>query len=86
MPEINEYWSAQAVEEYKGMLHEQKMQNYVYNCERCAPHVIHQAKVIQDGKLFCCFLGETPSSGIHAFGRTPREACSEFDTIWDKEV
>lgn len=23
--ELNEYWSAQMIEEYKGMLHEQKM-------------------------------------------------------------
>lgn len=36
--ELNEYWSAQAVEEYKGMLYEQKQQNYEYQCERTAPH------------------------------------------------
>jgi hypothetical protein len=84
MSELNEYWSAQAVEEYRQMLNEQKMQNYSFNCERIAPHVIHNAKVYQDGDEFCCLLGENIQEGICGFGRTPREACNEFDRIWEQ--
>lgn len=81
--ELNEYWSAHAVEEYKGMLHEQKMQNYVYNCSRMAHHVIHNAKVFKDGDSFCCLLGEDIQTGICGFGETPAKACGEFDSIWE---
>lgn len=82
MSELNEYWSAQAVTEYKGMLYDQKMQNYIYQCERIAPHVIHNAKVFQDGDEFCCLLGENIQVGICGFGKTPKEACDGFDRIW----
>jgi hypothetical protein len=80
--ELNEFWSAQAVEEYKGMLYEQKMQNYGYNCDRTAPHVIHNAKVFQDGNQYCCLLGENIQVGICGFGKTPKAACDDFDSIW----
>lgn len=79
--ELNEYWSAQAVEEYKSMLHEQNMQNYSYNCERCAPHVIHNAKIKQDGNQWCCILGDL-MTGVVGFGDTPEKACNEFDRVW----
>ena len=81
--ELNEYWSAQAVEEYKGYLHEKKMQNYVYQCERVAPHVIHNAQVMKDGDQWCCILGDL-ATGVVGFGKTPQEACAEFDLLWTK--
>lgn len=83
MSELNEYWSAQAVTEYKGMLYEQQMQNYVYQCERIAPHVIHNATVMQDGNQWCCILGDLPT-GVVGFGDTPKEACQEFDRVWEQ--
>lgn len=79
--ELNEYWSAHAVEEYKGMLYEQKQQNYEYQCERMAPHVIHNAQIIRDGNQWCCILGDLPT-GVCGFGNTPAEACAEFDRVW----
>lgn len=79
---LNEYWSAQLVTEYMGMLHEQKMQNYGYQCDRSAPHVIHNARVYKDGNAYCCLLGENIQEGICGFGKTPQEACNEFDRIW----
>ena len=82
--ELNEYWSAQAVEEYKGMLYEQKMQNYTYNCERSAPHVIHNTKIFKDGNKYCCLLGDNIQEGICGFGDSPKEACDDFDYIWIK--
>ena len=87
MSELNEYWSAQAVTEYKGMMQEQMMQNYVYQCERMAPHVIHNATVVKAGNLYCCYIGNPVNVDeiecIKGFGRTPREACNDFDTIWE---
>ena len=80
--ELNEYWSAQVVEEYKEMLHEQKMQNYEYQCERMAPHIIHNAEIKLDGNMWCCILGDL-QTGIVGFGKSPKEACSEFDKIWE---
>lgn len=79
--ELNEYWSAQAVEEYKNMIYEQKMQNYSLVCELQAPHVIHGAEVKQDGDMWCCILGDLPT-GVVGFGKTPKEACDEFDMVW----
>ena len=80
--DLNEYWSAHAVEEYKGMLYEQKVQNYTYNCERSAPHIIHNAKIFKDGNKYCCLLGDNLQDGIAGFGETPEKACSEFDRVW----
>jgi len=79
--ELNECWSAQVVEEYKGMLHEQKMQHYGLACELQAPHVIHRAEVKQDGDMWCCILGDLPT-GVVGFGTTPKKACDEFDRVW----
>lgn len=79
--ELNEYWSAHAVEEYKGMLHEQKMQNYEYNCLRCAPHVIYKPEIVQDGNAWLCIYGDLPT-GVVGCGSTPAEACSDFDKAW----
>ncbi len=82
MTESNEDCSAQLLVDYQHMLYEQQMQNYEYNCDRCAPHVIHNAKVFQDGDMFCCLLGENIQIGICGFGKTPEKACAEFDRIW----
>lgn len=80
--ELNEYWSAQAIEEYRGLLHEQNMRDYDYNCRRSAPHVIHNAEIKQDGNQWCCILGDF-MTGVVGFGETPQRACDEFDRIWE---
>jgi len=81
MAELNEYWSEKAVEEYKGYLYEKKMQDYIYQCERVAPHVIHNTQVMKDGNQWCCILGDLPT-GVVGFGDTPEKACAEFDRVW----
>ncbi len=83
MNELNEYWSSYCATEYKGIIDEQKMQNYVYQCERIAPHVIHKAKIMKDGNAWCCILGDLPT-GVVGFGDTPEKACAEFDFVWVK--
>lgn len=80
--ELNEYWSAQAVTEYKGVLYEQKMQNYEYQCERTAPNVIHGARIMKDGDQWCCVLGDL-ATGVCGFGDTPKEACDDFDDMFN---
>ena len=66
--------------------YEQKMQNYVYQCERIAPHVIHNAKIFKDGNQYCCLLGENIQEGVCGFGKTPKEACDEFDNVWNNGI
>ncbi len=81
MTVLNECCSTKVVEEYKGYLYEKKMQDYIYQCERIAPHVIHNAQVIQDGNQWCCILGDLPT-GVARFGDTPEKGCTEFSRIW----
>lgn len=76
-----ERYQEQMLEEYKGYLYDKRMNDYVYQCERVAPHVIHGAHVYQDGDQWCCILGDLPT-GVVGFGDTPQQACAEFDRIW----
>lgn len=71
----------QMLEEYKGYLHEKKMMDYVYQCARVAPHVIHGAQILRDGNQWCCLLGDLPT-GVAGFGDTPEEACDNFDKMF----
>ena len=82
---MNEYWSAHAFTEYQTVLHEQQMQNYSYQCERAAPHVIHNAQVIKDGNAWLCILGDLPT-GVVGVGDTPKQACDDFDRAWYANV
>lgn len=79
--ELNGHWSEQMLEEYKGYLHDKKMNDYVYNCLRTDPHVIHGARIMMDGNQWCCILGDLPT-GVAGFGDTPEKACAEFDRVW----
>ncbi len=71
----------QILEEYRQYLHKNEMQDYVYQCARTAPHVIHRAEIKQDGDQWCCILGDLPT-GVVGFGGTPEQACAEFDKVW----
>lgn len=80
--ELNEYWSAQAAAEYKRMMDERIQQNFEYHCARMAPHILHNAQVVQDdGKQWRCILGNL-AEGVCGHGATPEIACAEFDRIW----
>lgn len=71
----------QMLVEYREFLYEIKMNDYIYQCERGAPHVIHGAQVMWDGNQWCCILGDLPT-GVVGFGDTPEKACAEFDRVW----
>ena len=79
---LNDWRQEQLLTEFKGMINEQIMQNYIYQCERMAPHIIHSAKVFRDGDQWCCLLGDEIQSGVCGFGKTPKEACLSFDIAW----
>ena len=80
--ELNEYWSAHAVEEYKGYLYEKKMMDYAEACLKQSPSVIYRPKITKDGNMYCCLFGDNLQDGIAGFGKTPEKACSEFDRVW----
>lgn len=78
-------YQEQILEEYKGYLHDLKMNDYVFQCMRIDPHVIHGAQVMLDGNQWCCILGDL-ATGVAGFGDTPQEACAEFDRIWREGI
>lgn len=78
---LNEQIQSQMLVEYQGYIYDKRMDDYAYQCEIMAPHVIHGARVILDGDQWCCILGDMPT-GVAGFGNTPKEACAEFDRIW----
>lgn len=78
---MDKYYQEQMLAEYKAYLHEKKMNDYSYQCERVAPHVIHGAQIAQDGNQWCCILGDL-QTGVVGFGDTPERACAEFDKVW----
>ncbi len=46
-----------------------------------APHRLHEAKVFWDGQRWSALLGD-PETGVAGFGRTPWDACQDFDELW----
>ena len=74
-------FKSKMLQEYTQYLQDKRMQDYVYHCERIAPHVIHGAQVMKEGSQWCCILGDLPT-GVVGFGDTPEEACAEFDRTW----
>jgi hypothetical protein len=45
------------------------------------PHRMYGAKVSWDGERWCAVLGDA-ESGVAGFGRTPWDACEDFDELW----
>lgn len=48
-----------------------------------SPSVIYSPKVFKDGDMFCALYGANLMEGVAGFGKTPREACAEFDRVWN---
>ena len=49
-----------------------------------APHSRLPVRVFKDGDAWCCLYGENLQEGIAGFGRTPHDACAEFDMAWSR--
>lgn len=47
-----------------------------------APHVRMKPEIFPDGDMWCCLYGKDLMEGVAGFGRTPAEACIEFDRAW----
>lgn len=47
-----------------------------------APHILMRPRIFPDGDMWCALLGDDLQIGISGFGKTPREACADFDDSW----
>jgi hypothetical protein len=47
-----------------------------------APHVLMRPRISPDGDMWCALLGDDLQIGISGFGKTPQEACADFDEAW----
>lgn len=52
---------------------------------RCAPHVLMRPAIFPDGDMWCALLGDDLQVGIAGFGKTPAEACEDFDRAWRED-
>lgn len=46
------------------------------------PSVVYRPRVYADGDMWCALYGDNMQSGVCGFGKTPSEACDEFDKAW----
>lgn len=63
------------------VLNEQHQYNVA--CELMRRSVTMRPRVFMDGNQWCCLYGDNLQDGVAGFGRTPREACNDFDYWWD---
>jgi hypothetical protein len=50
------------------------------------PSVILRPRISQDGDSFVCLYGENLQEGIAGFGKSPEEACADFDRVWATKI
>lgn len=51
-------------------------------CDMRRPHVLMRPKVYWFGNKWHCLLGDNTHDGIYGSGKTPKEACGNFDDVW----
>lgn len=56
------------------------------NAQRTAPSVLRGLIPFKDGNQWCVLLGPNIQEGICGFGDSPREACAQFDALWNTGV
>lgn len=54
--------------------------------EQRRPSSIYKPFIYPDGNMWCALYGENIQKGVCGFGKTPEEACLEFDKIWKEGV
>ena len=83
---LDKVYQEQILAEIKGFLHSEAMRKYEEDCDmreiKTSPHMLYPVKVTQDGNMYCCLYGENLQEGIAGFGKSPKEACDDFDRIW----
>lgn len=50
-----------------------------------APHTQMRPRVFPDGNAWCALYGDDLQCGVAGFGKTPAEACADFDTNWNTQ-
>jgi hypothetical protein len=51
-----------------------------------APHVLMRVRVFPDGDQWCALYGEDLQMGVAGFGKTPENACANFDHNWKQQT
>lgn len=70
-------------EEYKRHIDQANADGQEYLRQRMRPHIMYKAQIRNAGNAgWCCELKCPDSVGITAYGKSPEEACIEFDRIW----
>jgi hypothetical protein len=47
-----------------------------------APHTRMRPAIFPDGNMWCALYGVNLQEGVAGFGKTPAEACADFDKNW----
>jgi hypothetical protein len=51
-----------------------------------APHARMRPAVYPDGDMWCALYGEDLQMGVAGFGKTPADACADFDKKWNTQT
>jgi hypothetical protein len=55
-------------------------------CALSSPSVVYKPRIFIDGDHWCCLLGDDLQSGVAGFGKSPYEACMDFDKMWHQPL
>lgn len=50
-----------------------------------APHTRMRPAIFPDGNMWCALYGDDLQNGVAGFGKTPYEACADFDKNWNTQ-
>lgn len=50
------------------------------------PSAVFKPRVFPDGNMWCALYGENLQEGVAGFGKSPDEACIEFDKAWNEKL
>lgn len=51
-----------------------------------APHTRMRPAIFPDGNMWCALYGEDLQMGVAGFGKTPADACIDFDKNWNAQT
>ena len=50
-----------------------------------APHTRMRPRICPGGGMWCALYGDNLQHGLAGFGKTPAEACKDFDKNWERQ-
>lgn len=54
--------------------------------ETTKPYVLMRPVIRLDGNMWCALYGDNIQEGVCGFGKSPDEACRDFDRNWNKKL